>query len=246
MNHNSIPKVIHYCWFGGNPMPNSSQEYIESWKKFMPDYEIKLWDESNFNVHGIPYTSRAYELGKYAFVSDYARFWILYNFGGLYFDTDVEIIRPIDDIIAKGPFLGCEKKFMPGQSAGKLSVAPGLGIGITPRHPLFAELLEIYSKANFELNDGNRKPLTVVDITTGLLCKNGLENKPGIQCVGGIYIYPKDYFCPQDYFSGKLSITPETRTIHHYSSSWLPLRGRLYKKLRWSLPNWLLKILTGH
>ena len=103
-----IPKTIHYCWFGGNPLPEMAIKCIESWKKFLPDYEIKQWDESNFDVNMIPYAAEAYKAKKYAFVSDFARFWILYNYGGLYFDTDVEVIKPMDNIIAKGPFMVCE------------------------------------------------------------------------------------------------------------------------------------------
>ena len=100
-----IPKVIHYCWFGRNPLPPLAIKCIESWKKFLPDYEIKGWNEDNFDVNIIPYTQEAYQAKKYAFVSDYARFWILYKYGGIYFDTDVEVIRPLDDIIARGPFM---------------------------------------------------------------------------------------------------------------------------------------------
>ena len=96
-----IPRTIHYCWFGGNPLPKSAVKCIDSWKRFFPDYEIKEWNESNFDVNAIDYTRQAYERKKYAFVSDYARFWLLYNYGGLYFDTDVEVIRPMDDIIEK-------------------------------------------------------------------------------------------------------------------------------------------------
>ena len=102
----SIPKVIHYCWFGGNPLPKSARQYIDSWKKNFPGYEIKEWNESNFDVNVIPYTAAAYKDRKYAFVSDYARFWILYNYGGVYFDTDVEVRRPLLDIIEKGPCMG--------------------------------------------------------------------------------------------------------------------------------------------
>ena len=103
-----IPKIIHYCWFGHNPLPESAIKCIESWKKFFPDYEIREWNEDNFNVDIIPYTKDAYEAKKYAFVSDYARFWILEKFGGLYFDTDVEVIKSMEDIIAEGAFLGAE------------------------------------------------------------------------------------------------------------------------------------------
>ena len=103
-----IPKIIHYCWFGRNPLPESAIKCINSWKKFFPDYEIKEWNEDNFDVNIIPYTKEAYEAKKYAFVSDYARFWILYHHGGLYFDTDVEVIKAMDDIIELGPFMGVE------------------------------------------------------------------------------------------------------------------------------------------
>ena len=97
-----IPKIIHYCWFGHNPLPNSAIKCINSWKKFFPDYEIREWNEDNFDVESIPYTAEAYRIKKYAFVSDYARFWVLYHHGGLYFDTDVEVIKPMDDIIERG------------------------------------------------------------------------------------------------------------------------------------------------
>lgn len=103
-----IPKIIHYCWFGRNPLPPLAQECIASWRKYLPDYEIKEWNEDNFDVNAIPYTAEAYRQKKYAFVSDYARFWIMYHYGGLYFDTDVEVIRPLDDIIAAGNFMGFE------------------------------------------------------------------------------------------------------------------------------------------
>ena len=124
-----IPKVIHYCWFGRNPLPSLAIKCIESWRKYLPDYEIKEWNEDNFDVNIIPYTQEAYQVGKYAFVSDYARFWILYKYGGLYFDTDVEVIKPMDDIIARGPFMGCEKDV---SDTSVASVAPGLGLGVNP------------------------------------------------------------------------------------------------------------------
>ena len=110
-----IPKTIHYCWFGKTPLPTFAKECIKSWRKYLPDYEIKEWNEESFNVNIIPYTKEAYESKKYAFVSDYARFWILYNYGGLYFDTDVEVIKPMDDIIKKGAFMGCECEQLPVQ-----------------------------------------------------------------------------------------------------------------------------------
>ena len=100
-----IPKIIHYCWFGRKPLPPLAVKCIESWKKYLPDYTIKEWNEDNFDINIVPYTREAYEVGKYAFVSDYARFYILYHHGGLYFDTDVEVIRPMDDLVGRGAFL---------------------------------------------------------------------------------------------------------------------------------------------
>ena len=225
----TIPKVIHYCWFGGNPLPELAEKCIASWHKYLPDFELKRWDESNFDVNIIPYTSEAYEAKKYAFVSDYARFWILYNYGGVYFDTDVEIIRSIDDIIAAGPFMGCENDYDPKARLNKsglapglsLGVNPGLGLGVTPGLGLYAEILDKYKSFRFVKNDGTYNTKTVVSYTTELLCLRGLKNTREIQTVEGINIYPKSYFCPIDYETGEKDIRWNTRSIHHYAASWL-------------------------
>ena len=120
MENNMIPKVVHYCWFGGNQLPDDAKKCIESWRKFFPEYEIKEWNECNFDVNCCDYVKEAYAAKKWAFVSDYARFWILYHEGGLYFDTDVEVIKDMSDIIAKGAFMGCEtdNKCAPGGGGG--------------------------------------------------------------------------------------------------------------------------------
>ena len=122
------PQIIHYCWFGRNPLPDLALKCIASWRKYLPDYEIKEWNEDNFDVNIIPYTAEAYKAKKYAFVSDYARFYILYKYGGLYFDTDVEVIRPISDILNNGAFMGCECDGM--SKSSPITVAPGLGLGV--------------------------------------------------------------------------------------------------------------------
>ena len=124
----TIPKVIHYCWFGGNPLPELAQRCIDSWRKYLPDYEIKEWNESNFNVNIIPYTAEAYQQGKYAFVSDYARFWILYRYGGIYFDTDVEVIRPLDDVLDRGGFMGFETHYKESLNPHEVATNPGLSL----------------------------------------------------------------------------------------------------------------------
>ena len=158
---------------------------------------------------------------KYAFVSDYARFWILYHYGGLYFDTDVEVIRPMDDIIAKGPFMGCEKD-VDNNGETILAVAPGLGLGVNPGLGLYSELLQLYSTLHFIEGNGDLNLKTVVEYTTELLCCYGLKNCATAQKIAGILIYPREYFNPKDYATGKIVITKNTRSIHHFAASWLP------------------------
>lgn len=236
-----IPKVIHYCWFGKNPLPQLAVKCIESWKKYLPEYEIKEWNEDNFDVNMIPYTREAYEAKKYAFVSDYARFWILYNYGGLYFDTDVEVIKPLDDIIASGPFMGCEKD---ASDTSVASVAPGLGLGVNPGHGLYKELLDLYATLHFIKSDGSYNMKTIVPYTTEILSTYGLKCINGIQECGGIWIYPKEYFCPKDYKSHKIKVTDNTRTIHHYDSSWLSHSQKMKKKFEKFIgPNKYAKLL---
>lgn len=213
-----IPKTIHYCWFGRNPLPKSAVNYINSWRKFFPNYEIKEWNEDNFDVNIIPYTAEAYQAKKYAFVSDYARFWILYHYGGVYFDTDVEVIKPMDDILSKGSFMGIEVETN-GDNPYPL-VAPGLGIAAESGHPFYKKLLDYYSGIHFLSEGGWLNQVTVVRHTSRLLVEAGMKPLNSLQDVSGIWIYPKDYFNPLDDFTGKLNITANTRTIHWYSRSW--------------------------
>ena len=127
-----IPKVIHYCWFGGNPLTEEAKKCIDSWKRYCPNYDIKEWNESNFDITLCNYVKEAYEAKKWAFVSDYARLWILYNYGGLYFDTDVEMIKGIEDLVKNGPFMGAEP-----YSSKACRVNAGLGLASYSEHPLY-------------------------------------------------------------------------------------------------------------
>lgn len=233
------PKIIHYCWFGRSPLPKSAIRCINSWSKFFPDYEIKEWNEDNFDVNAILYTRQAYSAKKYAFVSDYARFWILYNYGGLYFDVDVEVIRPLNDIVDKGCFMGCENSFTPlstekntNTGADSLGVNPGLGLCMTPGHPFLKQMIDMYHDMYFILPDGSLNTKTIVSYTTEILSQQGLCYINEIQQVAGIWIYPKEYFCPKDYYTNILSITPNTRTIHHYSASWVSGRSKTRLKIK--------------
>ena len=228
----TIPRTIHYCWFGRGKMPDTACKCIDSWRRFFPDYEIKLWNEDNFDINKNRYTTEAYNAKKYAFVSDYARFWILYNYGGLYFDTDVEVIRDFNDIIDRGPFMGCEKSAETVTSALKMGVAPGLGLGVNPGLGLYKEILDYYDQTSFLTPDG--KPNTgdtVVTIISRILCSHGLKLTSDIQQCAGVWIYPPEYFCPKNGYTGEMLLTPNTVSIHHYDASWKPYGYRLKKKI---------------
>ena len=205
-----IPKIIHYCWFGGNPLPEEALACIDSWKKFFPDYEIKRWDESNFDLNSCDYIKEAYQAKKWAFVSDYARFKILYENGGLYFDTDVEVLKPMDSIIAKGSFMGCEAgpaTSVPVSSSDiGAEVASGLGLGAKSQH--------------FLLEDGSINQENVVERVTGILRQHGFKGDGTIEKIEGVTIYPPEYFCPFNFYTGVTNITDNTYTIHHYTASW--------------------------
>ena len=222
-----IPKIIHYCWFGRNPLPESALKCIASWRKFFPDYEIKEWNEDNFDVNMIQYTKEAYEAKKYAFVSDYARFWILYKYGGIYFDTDVEVIKTMDDIVERGPFMGIE---VPSENGTYPKVAPGLGLGVTQAHPLYKVLLEMYETLRFKNEDGTLNQKTIVIYNSEVLRENGLNPTNELQEVAGVWIYPDDYFNPLDSLTGRLELTENTRSIHWYMGSWSD-KGQLYRWL---------------
>ena len=221
-----IPKIIHYCWFGRNPLPESAIKCINSWKKFFPDYEIKEWNEDNFDVNMIPYTHEAYEAKKYAFVSDYARMWVLYHYGGLYFDTDVEVIKSMDDIVARGPFMGIEVDDMDGVS---VAVNPGLGLGTERGLSLYREILDYYSQLHFVLDDGKFNNVAIVRITSQALVNNGLSNDNMLQKVANVWVYPSDFFNPLDDRTGVLKITKNTRSVHWYTKTWMKKQNPLLK-----------------
>ena len=220
-----IPKIIHYCWFGGKPKPKSVQRCIGSWRKYCPDYEIKEWNEDNFDVNMMPYTRDAYLAGKYAFVSDVARFWVLYHEGGVYFDTDVEVIRPIDELVERGPFMGWEKA----DALGNVHVAPGLGLAAPMGLPLYQEILVGYAKLNYYSENGQRNNYSMIPMVTDILKKKGLRIEDNLQTIENLTIYPADYFCPMDSLTGKITLTDNSYTIHHYTMTWIskPIQWRV-------------------
>lgn len=235
-----IPKIIHYCWFGGGLIPDLAEKCIDSWKKYCPGYEIKRWDESNFNLDCCSYIKEAYKEKKWAFVSDFARFKILYEWGGIYFDTDVELIKPIDEL-ASNEFMACEKcyyfsddswisfrKESPGMG---IAVGAGLGLASEKGNLFFKEIINDYYCSSFIMEGGIIDKTTVVKRVTGLLEKYGFDrHKNEIQTVKGMTIYPTYFFAGLDNISQKIVITDDTRAIHHCAGSWVtPLEAKIIK-----------------
>ena len=220
------PKTIHYCWYGRNPLTPLAQKCIASWQQYFPDYEIREWNEDNFDVNIIPYTTEAYKAGKYAFVSDYARFWVLYRYGGLYFDTDVEVIRSMEDIVKKGPFMGFE---LLGE---KMAVNPGQGLAAEPGMALYNTIIDRFEHLPFLLPEGNINPCMMIPIVTELLTKEGLKGDGSVEHVAGVDVYPPDWFNPFDDAMGSLCKTDNTRAIHWYAKSWLPSEPAWKTKLK--------------
>ena len=219
-----IPKVIHYCWFGGNSLPDSAIKCINSWRKFFPEYEIWEWNGNNYDVNKIPYIKEAYEKKKYAFVSDYARFDILYQYGGVYFDTDVEVIKSFDDILESN-FMGQEwfdaSINLVGEKNLDIVVNPGLGIAASKKMPIYKEILEFYSTRHFILEDGSIDTTTICKYTTDILKRHGYDGMiQQLQKVGEITIYPQEYFCPMNYITGETVLTDNTHSIHWYGATW--------------------------
>ena len=207
----SIPKVIHYCWFGKGKMPNLAKKCIKSWKKYCPDYEFVLHTEDNFDLTQNRYVREAYKAGKWAFVSDYARLKIIYDNGGIYLDTDVELIKPVDDLIKLGGFMGFDEKGI---------VATGLGFGAEKGNKIVSEFLKDYDDIPFILPDGSFDLTPCPDRNTEALKRLGMDIENKNQTFMDVTFLPDEYLCPMDYYTGKMTITDKTYSIHHYSASW--------------------------
>lgn len=207
----SIPKVIHYCWFGKGKMPKLAKKCIKSWKKYCPDYEIICHTEDNFDLTQNRYLNEAYKAGKWAFVSDYARLKIIYENGGIYLDTDVELIKPIDDLVRLKGFMGFDEKGI---------VATGLGFGAEKGNEIVLEFLKDYDDIPFVLPDGSFDLTPCPDRNTEALKRLGMDVDNKNQTFMDVTFLPDEYLCPMDYYTGKKTITKNTYSIHHYSASW--------------------------
>lgn len=206
-----IPKIIHYCWFGGKEKPEEVLRMIASWKKHCPEYEIKEWNESNFNIHLNRYTEEAYQQKKWAFVSDVARLWALVHEGGIYMDTDVEVIKPFDSLLQDQAILGFE---------GTQYIATSF-MGAEPQHSFFVDFFNSYNTRVFLKEDQTLDQTTNVEVLTQLLNKTGELKRTGEeQTINGIHLYPTEYFSPYDYITGRLRKTKNTYSIHWFDKSW--------------------------
>lgn len=207
----SIPKVIHYCWFGKNKMPALAEKCIESWKKYCPGYKIVCWNEDNFDITENRYAKEAYDAGKWAFVSDYVRLKVLYDEGGIYLDTDVELLKPLDNLIEEYGYMGFDDNGL---------VSTGLGFACKKGNELVGALLADYDNISFILPDGSYDLTPCPDRNTKTMQKLGMDINNKEQVFMEIQMLPEDYLCPMKYYTGKKIITKNTYSMHHFCASW--------------------------
>lgn len=218
-----IPKTIHYCWFGRGKKPELALKCIASWKKFCPEYTLKEWNEDNFDINSNRYVSEAHHARKFAFVTDYVRLYALYHEGGIYMDTDVEVLKNYDAFLHHKAFSGFESDgFVP---TGIMAAEKGTRWG--------GELLEAYNGRRFINDDGsfdmttNTKTITEYMLKNGLILNNQFQEIPGL-CT----IYPSEYFCPKDHGTGQIKRTANTCCIHHFAASWIDHKTFAYRLYR--------------
>lgn len=220
-----IPKIIHYCWFGRGEKPKLAQKCIASWKKYCPDYEIVEWNEDNFDIQAHPYAKSCYELKKWAFLSDYVRLVVVEQHGGIYFDTDVELLRSPDFLLEYEAFYGFENN---------TNIATGLGFGAEAHHPTIQSMVEQYMKLQPDV-EGAYPCVVCPQLNTQALVPFGLELNGRRQNVSGAEIYPSEYFNPYESTTGRLNKTKNTVSVHWYSGSWMSkgtiLRSKITKPL---------------
>jgi len=206
-----IPNTIHYCWFGRNPKPKLAEKCIKSWKKYCPDYEIIEWNEDNFDIASAPlYVRQAYEAKKWAFVTDYVRLWAMTKYGGIYMDTDVEVVKPLDQFLNHDAVSGFQSQ---------TEIQTGL-MACREGFPLFLELLGEYDTLSFVNENGTYDLTPNVDRITQLCSQYGFEANGEFQIVEGFALYPVEYFCPLDWNTKVLNKTKNTHAIHWFSASW--------------------------
>ena len=217
-----IPKIIHYCWFGRGEMPKLARKCLESWKKYCSDYEIMEWNEDNFDIDSNEYIKEAYAKKKFAFVSDYVRLYALYKYGGIYMDTDVEVLNNFDSILHDQCVFGFEE-------ANYIATS---FMAAEPRNQTIKEFFDLYANESFINENGTLNTQTNVGRLTSLLTDKGLMRNNKMQRIDGAVIYPKEYFSPYDYINCVDERTENSYCIHWYYVSWMPKTERIKKLLK--------------
>lgn len=228
-----IPKIIHYCWFGRGEMPGLMKKCIKSWKKFCPDWEIVLWNEDSFDVNSTLWTKQAYEAKKYAFVADYVRIWTLYHQGGVYLDTDQEIIKPLEPFLKHDAFMG----FL-----DATNISAGV-LGAEKEHPVMKLMLDYYEGREFWTSDGGADIKPNTNWMTDILLERGLKLYDCYQELEGVAVYPQTYFCPTSCISIEDKTGPNTVALHHWAMTWRTEKAkkdfaRVRRHQRWWYRTW--------
>lgn len=218
-----IPKIIHYCWFGKGSKPEIVVECIESWKKILIDYEIREWNEENFDINCNKYVKEAYENKKFAFVSDYVRVYALYNYGGIYLDTDTEVFKSLDEFLGEESFWGFEEKNYIATST----------IGSRKHNKLIKKFLDFYENKSFNETNQILETSTNVQIVTNIFKELGFEMNGKKQTINNIgTVYPQAYFSPYDYINCYDKKTDKTYTKHHFYKSWISPRDKMKSNIK--------------
>lgn len=228
-----IPKTIHYCWFGDKELSKDARKCIDTWKKYCPEYKIVKWSEKNFDVNSHPFVAQAYKEKKWAFVTDYVRLQVIYNEGGIYLDTDVVLLKNMDDLLRHPAFFGAEqlKKF----------VATGLGFGAEKNNSVVRKLLDSYDSVTFDIE--NIRMLSCPRLNTNVFLELGYMQNGKYQDIGDAVIYPPEYFDPIAPGSDENLINEITYSIHLYNASWSPTRYHIKTIIRKLIgPKKLIKI----
>lgn len=222
-----IPKIIHYCWLSGDPIPADLQRYMKTWKKHLPDYELMLWDTNRFPLDKSKWVKEAFEHKKYAFAADYIRLYALYHYGGIYLDMDVEVLKSFNPLLHLPMVIGLD------HHEKNLEVATW---GVVKKHPVLKEMLRYYNERSFVNKDGSLSLEPMPPIVSCILkqCGYSCVKVNGISEAENIFstntnvipVFPRPWFCPRDWYTYRLNIIPETYSIHQYKGSWLPKKMR--------------------
>lgn len=229
-----IPKIIHCFWFSKEPKPQLQQSCLDSWKKFCPDYRIMEWNTDNYDVHKNLYMKQAVEKKKWAFASDYARLDVLHQYGGIYLDLDVEIVKNFDDLLY-------QKAFFAFSCINQIDL--GAGMGSVKEHPLLAQLLKVYDDMEFLDDEGNMNMTPQPEVLLPMFEEYGVKMDGHMQRIRDTVFYPSDYFSPVDLFCFDIQQTENTFSIHHFAASWYDKEHIENKNTRAALAQKFLRIM---